>query len=495
MERNPRARAVLRRRSRPGLIAVAVGLLWAPAGAAADLWAPGPNSSQGHVTGVSVELPSGQVLLAGGGANQSVSLDGELLSADGTSFGLAGTMRQGRAYAAATLLTDGDVLIAGGDPSVTQGSALATAQLWKPAGGGTFTSTGPMHVARQVFTLTTLPNGFAMAVGGSPAVDSGAGSPTAELYNPSAGTWTPTGPMPSGRLGHTATLLANCKVLIVGDAPEALTYNYATGKFSPAGREGSFQRSYHTATLLSSGKVLIAGGETASQQALNTASVYDPATGKFTPTANRMATFHSQGFAARLLDGRVIVGGGFSDPVHGTVSNQVEIYDPSTDRWSAGAPLLPGSLAFSVEAQTLENGDVALMSTGGDNGSEIYTPSSAGPSVSPPVENCSDLFSIVSTTSGRRGAITVRLALPGAGTVKASAVVPAQSGVTRAFSYGVATGTAGHWGPLTVTVSPSQAARTALRSEGKLRVNLVVAFTPPQASAVKRKSSVIARWS
>jgi hypothetical protein len=87
-----------------------------------------------------------------------------------------------------------------------------------------------------------------------------AGSATAELYNPATKVWRLTGSMPGGRIGHTATLLPNCKVLIVGDNPTAVTYNYVTGKFSPAGSEGSFQRSYQTATLLPNGKVLIAGG-------------------------------------------------------------------------------------------------------------------------------------------------------------------------------------------------------------------------------------------
>jgi Kelch motif/Galactose oxidase, central domain len=476
---------------------VAIGLLWVPAGAAADLWTPGPSSSTVHVAGVSAELANGQVLLAGGyGGHSAVNAVGELLSAAGSAFTTAGSMGHRRVYAAATLLHNGTVLVAGGDPNLTPGTgASATAEIWKPTGGGTFTATGQMHVPRQVFTLTTLPNGQALAVGGSPAVASGHGSPTAELYNPVTGKWTLTGSMPSGRLGHTATLLANCKVLIVGDAQQAVTYSYVTGTFTPAGSEGNFQRSYQTATPLANGKVLIAGGETVTQQALKTASLYNPSTGRFTPTANMMSTAHSQGFAARLSDGRVIVGGGFADPVHGTVTDNVDIYDPVTNQWSAAAPLLPNSFAYSVQAQTLHNGEVAVMGTGAGNGSEAYTPSGLGPPASPPAPNCSDLFSIVSAKPGSHGLITLRVGVPAAGSVKATATVPAQHGVSKPFGYGSTSRSATRSGVLTLTITPGSHAKTVLKSEGSLKVSLAVTFAQPHKSVLRRGSTVTARWS
>jgi hypothetical protein len=350
-----------------------------PVSALAAMWTPGPTSMAPHVAGVSVELPDGQVLLAGGGVNTSVSKSGELLPATGTGpFLPAGTMTQARLYAAATLLHNGDVLIAGGDPSWTQATAVpTTAEVWRPSGGGgAFKATGPMQVPRQAFTLTTLPNGHALAVGGSPFLRTGAGSATAELYNPATNKWTLTGSMPSGRLGQTATLLPNGKVLIVGDAHKALLYNYTTGTFSPTGGEGAatFQRSYQTATLLASGKVLIAGGVTRSNVPVASASVYDPATGTFTPTVNEMSTPRSQGFAARLADGQVIVGGGFTNASRTAISDTVDIYNPETNRWSAATPLPAGALAESVQAQTLHDGHVSVMSLRSGRQTEIYAP-------------------------------------------------------------------------------------------------------------------------
>jgi hypothetical protein len=462
-----------------GLIGLAASLLWAPAGALADSWAMGPLSSEPHVAGVSVKLPDGQVLLAGGGVNASVSTGGELLAAGGTSFTAAGTMIQGRLYGAATLLPGGDVLIAGGNSSATNGSpASATSELWNPAGGGSFTATGAMHVRRQSFTLTTLPDGQALAVGGSPANNNSTETATAELYNPATKRWTLTGSMPTGRQGHTATLLPNCKVLIVGDNREAVTYNYVTGKFSPAGSEGSFQRSYQTATLLPSGKVLIAGGETVTQVQLDTASVYNPATGKFTPTANKMSAAHSQGFADLLPGGQVLVGGGFS----ATGVSAVDIYDPATNRWSTGTSLPPMSFAFSVEAQTLDNGEVAVMGAGASpNATEIY--SSMGSLPAPPANDCADLTTIRSAQASATWTITTKVGVPGAGVLSATATAPSPVSGQPAISYGSARVTASGQGTGTLTIAPSQRARTELHSGKTLHVTIKVTFQPPKGKS------------
>lgn len=467
-------RAELACKRAAGLIGLAAGLLCAPAGALGAAWGPGPISSQPHVAGVSVELSTGQVLVAGGGLNASVSDQGELLSAGGTAFSPAGTMTQGRLYAAATLLRNGDVLIAGGDARATDGSpASATAELWRPAGGGSFMAAGAMHVRRQAFTLTTLPNGQALAVGGSAAVHVTTESATAELYNPATNRWTLTGPMPAGRQGHTATLLPNCKVLIVGDNPEAVTYNYATGRFSLAGREGSFQRSYQTATLLPSGKVLIAGGETVTQQLLNTASVYNPATGTFTPTANRMSAAHSEGFADLLPGGSVLVGGGFGP----TGVSAVDTYNPATNRFSSAPSLPPNSYAFSVESQTLHNGNVFVMGTGSGNTSEIY--SSLGSPPAPPARDCADLTTILSAHASSTSTITTRVAVPGPGTLTEVATAPAPVSGQRPITYGTAHVSLSAQRTATLSIAPSTRARNALNAGKTLHVTIRATFQPP----------------
>src|SRR5262249_4102017 len=77
--------------------------------------------------------------------------------------------------------------------------------------------------------------------------------------------WTSAASMASSRMGHTATLLGNGKVLVAGGTngtspvASAELYDPATNTWSAAAPM-SAARQYHTATLLPNGKVLVAGG-------------------------------------------------------------------------------------------------------------------------------------------------------------------------------------------------------------------------------------------
>jgi hypothetical protein len=117
----------------------------------------------------------------------------------------------------AVLLTNGNVLFAGGEAF----GRSSAAELYDPT-TGTFASTGSMAWRRVWHTLSLLPNGMALAVGGETDSCGGnfcsfAGSvASAEIYDPSAGTFHPTGSMAAPRETHTATLLPDGRVLIAG---------------------------------------------------------------------------------------------------------------------------------------------------------------------------------------------------------------------------------------------------------------------------------------
>jgi hypothetical protein len=106
-----------------------------------------------------------------------------------------------------------------------------------------------------------------------------------------SGTFIPTGNLMTPRgYGHTATLLQNGKVLISGGVndcchvlPSAELFDPVTGTFTPTGNM-TVGRSHHSATLLLDGRVLIAGG--GGPGSLATAELYDSSTGIFTPTGN-----------------------------------------------------------------------------------------------------------------------------------------------------------------------------------------------------------------
>src|SRR5580658_1133107 len=79
-----------------------------------------------------------------------------------------------------------------------------------------FSLTGSINTARLDHTATLLPNGQVLVAGGWGSSHSQNAFSSAELYNPASGTWTSTGSMTNARVAATATLLPNGQVLVAG---------------------------------------------------------------------------------------------------------------------------------------------------------------------------------------------------------------------------------------------------------------------------------------
>jgi hypothetical protein len=246
---------------------------------------------------------------------------------------------------------------------------------------GTWMYTGTMPMAHQFHTATLLNNGQVLVAGGcQPAAaceaDDANAIFTAELYNPSAGTWTPTGNMPSGRFGHTATLLKNGEVLVTGGystnsiriLKSALLYNPSTGTWSETGNM-TVARIFHSAVLLPNGEVLVSGGETKLTQDIpesptNTAEIYNPSTGTFTATGSMNdARFGAQ--LTLLQNGDVLIAGGGT----GNTGCTAEIF--SNGQWSLTADLAECGVSQD-SAALLPSGDVLI---GAGPNSQFYNPS------------------------------------------------------------------------------------------------------------------------
>jgi hypothetical protein len=198
------------------------------------------------------------------------------------------------------------------------------------------------------------------------------------------------------RTGHTATLLSDGRVLIVGGGTyttllaSANLYDPATGKFSPTGSM-ALPRIGHTATLLRDGRVLVAGGQenlTAPgtfPTYLASAELYDPATGKFSPTGS-MALPRYGATATLLLDGRVLMAGSlvFTDPLQPSYKvRSAELYDPATgkftmtgsmsvDRVTHTATLLPGGRVLVTGGESLRA--EVVLGTGVLASADVYDP-------------------------------------------------------------------------------------------------------------------------
>ena len=276
-------------------------------------------------------LPNAQVLIAGGlGGGNAVLGSTELyeyavptFSVTKNAAGATTQMNATRAAHTATLLPNGKVLVAGGQSMTgTTFVALNSAELYDP-NTGAWTATGSLVTERYNHTATLLPNGKVLIVGGN---TTGQPLDTAELYDPATGFFTsqPTG---VARYNHTATLLQNGQVLVVGGigangAPvtSAQIYNPSAGANGTWSSTANLTpgRSSHTATLLPNGNVLVFGGLTATNAATNAGALFTPsgASGAWTilnfmDSANSAAPNFRYGHTATLLPtGKVLMSGG-----------------------------------------------------------------------------------------------------------------------------------------------------------------------------------------
>src|SRR5271157_980588 len=320
-------------------------------------------------------LPDGRVLIVGGTDDKSAELYDP---ATGT-FSLTGSMVYSQPGATATLLRDGRVLITGGTDGSLDENPVASAELYDPK-TGTFSPTGSMTTARSTPAATLLSDGRVLIVGDEDR--SFDAKPSAELYDPSTGTFSPTGSPVKLRAGNTATLLSDGRVLIAGGtgtgayndstATSAELYDPTTGKFALTGSMTTSRWSGHTATLLSGGRVLIVGGNGSSVQEvpLASAELYHPRAGKFSATGS-MSLARDAHSAILLHDGRVLVLEG--------ARGAAELYDPTTGQFTKTGSTLP--FRGGQTATLLADGRV-LIAGGWDGGSvsnlsnsaELYQP-------------------------------------------------------------------------------------------------------------------------
>ena len=253
-----------------------------------------------------------------------------------------------------TTLVDGRVLVVG------LGDAVIGGIVYDPA---TDTYGDPVRdaVLRRWSAATTLKNSLVLLTGGMFG-GSETAAPTAVLFDPVSTTFAATNPLAVPRVGHTATLLDDGRVLVAGGRHQPIRgtsqsngqpvteataeiYDSATGAFSAAGTMLR-PRADHTATKLGDGRVLIAGGYTqrngGDPDAVAQAEIFDPATGTFRETGN-MITPRGDHSATLLADGRVLIVGGAGEfDARGEPQDAIangEVFDPKTGSFTAvGSP-------------------------------------------------------------------------------------------------------------------------------------------------------------
>lgn len=265
-------------------------------------------------------MPDGQVLITGG-YNSSGSLsDAFFIDPDAqTCSAVPVNMAVARSQHTATLLRNGNVLIAGGWVNGTIGPT-SSAEVFDPVTESFTTVVNSMSQQRNTHSATLLADGRVMVTGGF-----GFGiNASSDLYDPATNSFSSTGFLTQARGGQRALLLQDGRVMVTGgnSGTAALSstelYDPGTGLFT-TGPSMTGARQWHAMALLpdGSGRVLLAGGNDNANshwniQAnyLSSSEIYDPATGQITP-APSMNTPRSMAGVASLSTGEVVMVGGF----------------------------------------------------------------------------------------------------------------------------------------------------------------------------------------
>ncbi|HET9344063.1 MAG TPA: kelch repeat-containing protein [Candidatus Limnocylindrales bacterium] len=206
----------------------------------------------------------------------------------------------------------------------------------------TWTSLPAMTTPRSSHTATVLADGRVLVAGG--LVEAEGDAPTsAEIFDPATSSWTSTGSMTTARTGHNALLLADGRVVVIGgnsptSGSAAEVWDPSTGEWAAIG--GLIPVPRDSAALLSDGRILVAGGSGRTR-----ASLLDLATGTWTQTDHYSEARYNVSLVT-LRDGTLLLVGG--DHLADRGMALVERYEPSSNGWSVVGSLKPQTHAHSI---------------------------------------------------------------------------------------------------------------------------------------------------
>jgi hypothetical protein len=260
------------------------------------------------------------------------------------------------------------------------GSLAGACSSQKPPAPGNWREVAPMKTPRRSHGAAMLPDGKVLVAGGSPTFSGYSNhivndwTSSAEIYDPVADAWQPTAPMHAARGDFNVISLPDGRVLVIGSSATDVSYDAggipwvsgahglteifdpATATWSDAGETGEV-RIYAASVMLSGGDVLLSGGLASGGNAFSsTAERWSPGTGSWRPAASMsIPRYHARAFL--LPTGKVLVVGGSN----ANAASSSEIYDPSTDTWSAGpSPIGPHSEDAPV---TMSDGTIVIVAS------------------------------------------------------------------------------------------------------------------------------------
>ena len=315
-----------------------------------------------------VQLPDGRVLVMNGITETATShgssnlFSAELYDPDAGTWRAAGALAQARGTSMVAALISGPatscgancgkVLVAGGQLT-GQVNASNTAEIYEPA-LDRWRPTAPMSLGRVNAAIVPMATGDPsvcgstcgnlLAVGGDPLAPAGnPSSLSAELFDPAAESWRPTGPLSAQITTGAAAQLGNGFVVAIDRKPDVGSA-YSAQVLDPV----STTWSTTTRTLKAVGSITALPNGTALAVLGGSAQIYDPATNGWTDTYAPLSASavvnvdDAPLLPCRSRSGRVLVAGDRTD-------------------YEAGAQLYPG--VASLYGVTPPTGAVAGGST------------------------------------------------------------------------------------------------------------------------------------
>ncbi len=340
-------------------------------------WSELPDLATVRGTAAAVVLADGRVLVAGGGVG-SIALGGaEVLDQASGRWAAVASLTRPRRGHRGVVLDDGRVLIAGG---IAEGELLASVEVYDPA-KGTWAAVAPMSTPRLGHSLSLLGDGRVLAAGGTVPGGEGAAAsaqtirPAAstEVYDPVQGTWAPAASMGSGRFEHTATALPDGRVLMtgglgpagdrVGPLATSELYDPPANAFVRS-TDLKEPRTNHAAAALDDGSILVVGGAGGVNGDISVGSteVFDSRQGTWT-VVGPLAESRAGHSVTALADGRVLVAGGESVARGARRSlASAEVFDTADRAWRSAGPMA----CSRSEHDAVRLGDGTVLVVAGD---------------------------------------------------------------------------------------------------------------------------------
>lgn len=309
---------------------------------------PMNSGRQGHQSQL---LNTGKVLAFGGAqiglTSYEVLNSSELYDPIAKKWTKVGSMNSKRKSFTSVLLNNGKVLSMGG---VDESDVLNSCEVFDPS-TNTWSEVREMQVARYGHGAIKLIDGRVLVAGGVQDT-------RADLYDPYTDTWTSTAKMNLIHgVGMTLTYLPNGGVLAVGgqDAPtRAEIWNGSSWTLLSSVMTN--QHYYHSVVVIDNNTCLIAGSQSFIGNDQISAEIYNISTQKFTSTGKLLTPVS---FAPMVLmdNGKVLLYG-MGDSFSSSNTKCLQVYDLATESWSSKSYSIMGGNAAIMNI--LNNGTILL---------------------------------------------------------------------------------------------------------------------------------------